>query len=116
VNGDGVKEYTTFRNGQRVKATGAEAFKLAMGDGKVSKTHKAADSCAVEGQSDPSQSTGPGPVATDDRLTAPAATGKRKASHVNDDVCINNNGKSDSAKQAKISDSFALQRVRNDEK
>lgn len=32
---DGKKVYTTFRNGERVQGDGKEAFRLALGDGKI---------------------------------------------------------------------------------
>jgi hypothetical protein len=107
VNGDGVKEYTTFRNGQRVKATGAEAFRLAMGDNKVSKANKTSDICAIEGESDAD------PVAASDGAAPTAA--KRKAASSIGDASVSMREKSDH-KQAKISDSFVRKRVRSDEK
>jgi hypothetical protein len=35
INLEGSKVYTTFRNGERVAASGKEGFKLALGDGKI---------------------------------------------------------------------------------
>lgn len=35
MNGEGNRVYTTFRSGQRVQGQGHEAFKLALGDGKI---------------------------------------------------------------------------------